>query len=162
MSWAVVMTKPNCENIAMANLDNQGFVSYLPRFLHRRLDGVIVKKPLFPRYIFTWIEDRWYAIRGTYGVSYLLMGEGGPVELPNSVVESIKRREGPDGFVLLDGQVPAGQFKIGERVQAVDGPLVDKFLIYDGMTARARVRVLINMLGRQVPATIDEKSLVAA
>lgn len=156
--WAVVMTKPNCENIADANLRQQGYQSYCPRFKQIRLDKTVLIRPLFPRYLFTYILDRWYSIRGTYGVSYLLMGEDGPVMVPPAIIDEIKSRE-QNGYVILHQEE---KFKAGARVKATDGPLVGKLLIYEGMTTRDRVKVLISMLGREVPAVIDGESLVAA
>lgn len=156
--WAVVMTKPNCENIADTNLRQQGYQSYCPRFKQIRLDKTVLIRPLFPRYLFTYILDQWYSIRGTYGVSYLLMGEDGPVMVAPAIIDEIKSRE-EHGYVVLHQKE---KFKTGAMVKATDGPLVGKLLIYEGMTTRDRVKVLISMLGREVPAVIDEKSLVAA
>ena len=156
--WAVVMTKPNCENLAHANLQQQGYTSYLPRIRKQAPDGAVQIKPLFPRYLFTHITDRWYSIRSTYGVSCLLMNEFGPAIVPTPVIDAIRGRE-ENGFIPLQ---QAEKFVKGQRLRALDGPLIGKLLTYDGMTNRDRVRVLLSILGRQVPATIHEKHLVAA
>ena len=157
------MTKPNCENIAVANLTQQGFDCYAPRFRELRPDKTTLIKPLFPRYIFTLIDSLWYCIRGTRGVSYLLMGDNGPAHVPVTAIEDIRAREDGEGFVMLRPKDEfTERFHHGDRVKAIDGPLADKLLIYEGMTGHDRVRVLVSMLGRQVPATINEKSLVAA
>lgn len=156
--WAVVMTKPNCENLAHTNLQQQGYASYLPRIRKQSHDGTVQIKPLFPRYLFTNITDRWYSIRSTYGVTCLLMNEFGPAVVPASVIESIQARE-EDGFIPLH---QSEKFIKGQRLKALDGPLIGKLLTYDCMTNRDRVRVLLSILGRQVPATIHEKHLVAA
>ena len=159
-SWVVVMAKPNCENLAVHNLERQGFRSYLPRFRQTRPDKTIMIRPLFPRYLFSLIDVSWYPILGTYGVSYVLTGENGPLDVPNSVIETIKAKEGPDGLICLDKADV--RFKKGDKVRAIEGPLTGRILIYDGMSARDRVRVLINMLGSQVHGTIHEQALVAA
>lgn len=156
--WAVVMTRPNCENLADVNLRQQGFTSYLPRIKHQRLDGTTLIKPLFSRYLFTHITDRWYSIRGTYGVTCLLMNENGPAFIPDKVIEGIKARE-EGGFIKLQ-QVE--KFTKGQRLKALDGPLIGKLLTYDGVSSHDRVRVLLSILGGQIPATIHERSLVAA
>jgi transcription antitermination factor NusG len=158
MPWAVVMTKPNCENIADANLRRQGYTSYLPRFKTIRLDKTIFIRPLFPRYLFAYITDRWYSIRSTYGVSYLLSGDDGPLLVPQNIIDELKARE-ENGYIVLQQKE---KFNKGQYVKATDGPLVGKLLIYEGMTTRERVKVLISMLGREVPAVIPEKNLIAA
>jgi len=159
--WVVVMTKPNCENMAVANLTQQGFLCYFPRFKDARPNKPVLIKPLFPRYIFTVIDRMWYAIRGTRGVSYLLMGEDGPAKVSTAVIDAIRSREDGEGLIQLSDKQEA-RFRLGMKVKAINGPLADKLLIYDGMTAHDRVKVLVNILGCQCPGTIDEKSLVAA
>jgi transcription antitermination factor NusG len=114
---------------------------------------------LFPRYLFSLIDVSWYPILGTYGVSYVLTGENGPIEVPAAVIDRIKQKEGPDGLICLDK--PEVRFKKGDKVRAIDGPLAGRILIYDGMSARDRVRVLINMLGSVVHGSIHEQALVA-
>lgn len=161
--WTVVMTKPNCENIAVANLTQQGFGCYAPRFRETRPDKTVLIKPLFPRYIFTLIDKFWYCIRGTRGVSYLLMGDQGPAKVPVTIISSIKSREDGEGFIVLDQkQAKVDRFQRGDQVKATTGPLVGKLLLYEGMTGSDRVRVLTTLLGRQVPVIIPSKELVAA
>lgn len=163
MTWVVVMTKPNCENIAVANLTQQGFDCYAPRFKETRPDKTVLIKPLFPRYIFTFIDKFWYCIRGTRGVSYLLMGDEGPARVAPAIISSIRSREDGEGFIMLHPkETVIERFHKGDRVRATDGPLADKLLIYEGMTGHDRAKALLSILGREVPVTIPEKSLVAA
>ena len=53
--WAAVNTQPHREQVAHANLERQGFVTYCPvvrrrRSHARRVDEVL--RPLFPGYLF--------------------------------------------------------------------------------------------------------------
>src|SRR5260221_1096909 len=151
------MTKPNCENMAVANLSQEGYQTNYPRLKQQLSDKSFRIRPLFPRYIFTLIDKNWYSLRSTYGVSYVLMGEKGPACLPRKVIEELMGRE-ENGYITLNRQE---LFKTGDAVRAVDGPLAGHLLVYAGMTSHARVKVLISMLGRECPAVVDEKSLVA-
>ena|SRR5580765_1901950 len=163
MPWVVVMTKPNCEHIAVANLVQQGFQCYAPRFRFKRPDQTVLIKPLFPRYIFTFIQSFWYCIRGTRGVSYLLMGDNGPQSVPEAVIKSIQSREDGEGYIKLESkEALIRRFQYGDKVRTTEGPLAGKLLVYDGMSSRDRVKVLIAMLGREVPALVREKDLIAA
>ena len=160
--WIVVMTKPNCEGIAEENLLQQGYGCYYPRFKAVLKSKQVVKRPLFPRYIFAFVDQAWYSIKGTRGVSYVLMDDTGPARISASVIESLRSKEDDDGFILLGKRSPTEKFEKGESVRATEGPLMGLDLIYDGMAAVDRVRVLTSLLGRQVPVTIDPNSLISA
>lgn len=158
--WAVVMTKPNCEGMAVSNLQRQGFECYFPRFQETKPSKPTTIKPLFPRYLFVFIKEAWYSIRGTRGVSYILAGEDGPAIVPDSIINSIRSKEDKKGFIVLGGTTE--RFVVGDKIKATDGPLVGINLIYQGMAAHDRVKVLTEMLGRQVSIEINESLLVGA
>ena len=155
------MTKPNCENTAAVNLERQGYSKYLPRFKTVKPDKTVLIKPLFPRYLFVFIEKYWSTIRSTRGVANILLGNEGPAYVPTRIIDNLRAREGKDGFFALynSGQE---RFCRGDTVKTVTGPLAGQILIYDTMPAKARVRVLANLLGSQVPIIVDEETLVAA
>lgn len=160
MPWIVAMTKPNHERIALANLQNQGFVCYLPLCKQRRKPvGPWSIRPVFPRYMFVAQEQMWRSMTGTRGISYVLSNDDGPCTLPDAEIDRIKAREDKHGIVQL---ADPPKFLIGEKVKAQDGPWAGHLLIYDGMLPRERVRVLFEMMGRKVPIEVDEKLLVAA
>ena len=159
--WIVVVTKPNCENIAAVNLERQGYKYYLPRFRQPRPNKAFLIKPLFPRYLFTFVDKVWYSIRGTRGVSHALFGDSGPCYVPALAIDKLKEREDKDGYYVLMNSLQE-RFQKGDQVVATEGPLIGLPLVYVGMTARERVRVLASMLGCQVPVILDEKILTAA
>lgn len=155
------MTKPNCEAIAVENLLQQGYGCYYPKYLALHKNKQVVKKPLFPRYVFALIDKFWYSIRGTRGVSHLLMGQDGPATVPNSVIDAIRAREDTQGFIVIGKNKSPERFNRGDPVRATDGPLTGLDLIYDGMAPHERANILHEMMGRWVRTEIDEKSLVA-
>ena len=145
----------------MENLLQQGYGCYCPRFLALHKGRIFVKRPLFPRYIFVLIDKLWYSIRGTRGVSHLLMGFDGPAVIPGQEIEKLRKKEGPDGLIVLSEQTSPERFSKGTTVRATEGPLTGIDLIYEGMAPHDRVKVLATLLGRQVPVTIEDKILVA-
>jgi transcriptional antiterminator RfaH len=161
VGWSVVMAKPNCENLAVANLERQGYTCYFPRILQQN-GKVNLIRPLFPRYLFVAITERWYSIRGTRGVSYILLGDNGPATIPPAVIESIKSKENEQGFIVLLKDKPAERFSKGDKVKPIDGPMTGIDMIYDGMAPHDRVKVLANILGQQIPILIEEKLLASA
>lgn len=159
--WVVVMSKPNCEAMAVENLKQQGYGCYFPRFKAAGRGNVILKKPLFPRYLFASIDKVWYSIRGTRGVSHLLMSDNGPAIIPDSAIEAMRAKEDSDGFIVLGKDKSPERFHKGDPVKATEGPLTGLDLIYDGMSSHERVKVLATLLGRQVPVIIEERVLVS-
>jgi transcriptional antiterminator RfaH len=159
MPYCVCMTKPNHEAIAAANLNRQGFDYYYPRFLLKKPGVTPVVRPLFPRYMFVFINQVWRSLGGTRGISYVLMGETGPQLLADSVVQKIRGREDKHGMYQL---VAPPRFKPGDPVKASDGPLAGLPLIYEGMTSHDRVKCLAQLLGRACVVTVEEKLLIAA
>ena len=159
MPYAVIVTKPNHEAIAAINLHRQGFSYYYPRFQHKKPNATTTIKPLFPRYMFVFVGQVWRSLSGTRGVSYLLMGERGPQLVPDSLINNIKAREDKNGLYQLTAPP---KFIPGEKVKTEEGPLQGLPLVYVGMAGHDRVKVLVNLLGRAVMATIEEKPLVAA
>src|SRR5258705_1154145 len=148
MPWIVCMTKPNQEAIASVNLARQHYGHYWPRFLQLRPNKPSLIRSLFPRYLFISIEQLWYSLRSTRGISHVLVGEGGrPQTLPDQFVANLRRREGADGLIQLS-RAPA--FEPGSTVKVEAGPLSGHLLIYDGMAPHERCKVLVSMLGMQV------------
>lgn len=152
------MCRPQHEAIAEVNLTRQGYPSYCPKFQSKQVNKPTVIKPLFPRYIFIWIDRFWSSIMGTRGISRVLLGDNGPATLPDFVITDLKARE-HNGLVSLT-QPP--KFSPGQRVKTGTGPLVDHLLIYEGQSSHDRVRVLADLLGRKVLIELPEKTLVAA
>ncbi len=158
MSWTVVLTKPNQEGIAELNLARQGYTSYCPRYQQVIPNKTPVTRPLFPRYMFVFIDQFWSSLMGTRGISRVLLNGNGPVYLPTSEIDKLRERE-IKGLVQL---TPPPKFHPGQKVKCGEGPLTGHLVIYEGMTGRDRVRVLADLLGRKCLIELDEKTLVAA
>jgi transcriptional antiterminator RfaH len=151
------MTKPNSEGIAEANLTRQGYIAYIPRFI-TKVGKEIRIKPLFPRYIFISIQDRFHSINSTIGISYLIMNKDVPATVPDSVIDTLKAREDKRGLITLPEK---GKFSQGENVKLVSGALSGYDGLYEGMSSTDRCRVLIELLGRKVIIEVSEGSISA-
>jgi transcriptional antiterminator RfaH len=159
MSWLVAMTRPNHEGIASLHLARQGFTWYYPRYAHKRPGLATIIRPLFPRYMFIRLEQVWHSLHGTRGLSRLLMGENGPQLLSDGAVEGIQAREDKHGLYQL---VAPPRFRKGSKVKCQQGPLAGLSLLYEGMAAHDRVKVLAELLGRACIVEVEEKLLIAA
>jgi transcriptional antiterminator RfaH len=163
--WYVAQTQPNAENKAVAHLQRQGFVTYLPRYLKRRRHARradIAPAPLFPRYLFVQIDtavQRWRSIYSTLGVSQLVGHGDAPTPVADHVVATLKARESATGFVHLDQRQA---FRVGDRIQVMDGAFADCFGLYEGLRDRDRVDILLDLLGRKVRTTVNAMSVTLA
>jgi transcriptional antiterminator RfaH len=163
--WYVVQTQPNAENKALTHLARQGFVTYLPRYLKRRRHARrvdIVAAPLFPRYLFVEINmavQRWRSIYSTVGVSRLVSNGEFPSQVPEHVVSLLKGREDTQGYIQIDCEP---RFKAGDKVRILEGVFCDSLGLYEGMSDRDRVAILLDLLGRKVRVFLDVETIAAA
>lgn len=158
-AWYVAQTQVQSEAKACANLVQQGFEVYLPRYLRtvrhaRRVN--VVRAPLFPNYIFIRIDmetQRWRAINSTVGIKRLVGHEGTPARIAANVVEELKKHEQADGFLSVVS--PAVRFKAGDAVRILRGAFDSCRGIFQARTDNERVEILLEMLGRKVRVVTD-------
>lgn len=163
--WYLVQTRARAEDRASSHLSNQGFESYLPRYMAERRHArrrEKVARPLFPGYLFVrldLLQDRWRAVLSTVGVRRLVSAGERPLPVPPPVIAELRAREDARGFVELGrGRV----FSRGEPVRITEGPFLDWTGLFDCATDRERVVVLLDLLGRAVRVDVPVRALVAA
>jgi transcriptional antiterminator RfaH len=151
--WCAVQTHVRSEDKAAFNLSRQGYDVFLPKHLKRRKHARRIDwipSPLFPRYLFVYINPKtspWGAIRSTLGVGALICFGNIPATVPVNIIANIKARQDEKGMIKLrDGS----EFKPGDRVKIVDGPLNDLEGLFKCLSDNDRVTVLLNLLGREV------------
>jgi transcriptional antiterminator RfaH len=156
--WAVVQTETRREFIAAEHLKRAGYETYTPR-MQIRCNGDDRIVPLFPSYIFAATDlTNWTPIRWTIAVVRILMDGQRPAELPERVMNDIRRREGPAGII----KPPARQWIRGKtRLTVLRGSFRGLDAIYQDSTPRERVQVLLSMLGRQVSVELPLRDVEA-
>ena len=163
--WYVAQTHPHGEAKASLHLRRQGFPVYLPRFLKQRRHARRIEKiasPLFPGYLFVSIDlatQRWLSIDSTCGVSRLVRDNDRPAVVPQHVIDALKLREDADGFVQLDRRP---RFSPGDKVRVIGGAFCDSIGLYEGLSSRERVAILLELLGRKVRIVLDTEIIEAA
>jgi transcriptional antiterminator RfaH len=163
--WYVAQTRPHAEAKASQHLRSQGFEIYLPRYLKqrrhaRRVDEVAA--PLFPNYLFVAINiatQRWLSIDSTIGVTKLVRNGDLPASVPQHIVDALKRREDARGYIQL---IRRPKFLPGDKIRIVGGTFCDCYGLYEGTTARERVAILLDLLGRKVRTLVDSDIIEAA
>lgn len=162
--WYLVYCKPRQESVARENLARQGYETYLPRMRDvRRRQGrrVSVIAPMFPRYLFIRLNretDNWAPIRSTLGVVSIVRFGRTAARVPDALLALLRAREDEQGIQIL----PVEQYKPGSRVRITQGGFAGYEGIFQAATGRARVTVLLDMLGRQARATVDAASIEPA
>ena len=104
--WHLICTKPRQEELALSNLKNQNYESYLPLITKEKiLQGkkILTKEPMFPRYLFVRLrKDRLQdlsPIRSTRGVSNLVTFGGSFATLNDEVIVKLTQRLDKDLLV---------------------------------------------------------------
>lgn len=162
MDWCVVYTNVNKETIAEKNLIGQNFITYMPKYKkiisHARKISMVIK-PLFPRYLFVNVDlvaQRWPIINSTYGVNAIISMEGKPVIISEEIINKIKLCEKPDENINV---VPYSFMTKGDEVNILEGVFSGKKGIFNGLTDNNRVKVLFNLLGKEVTLSVSRISL---
>jgi transcriptional antiterminator RfaH len=155
--WYLVYCKPRQERIAVENLERQGYETYLPRVREtRRRAGqrIQVIAPLFPRYLFIHLDqefDNWGPIRSTLGVVSLVRFGQLPARVPDELLALLHGREDAEGLQTIELQA----LKTGARVRVASGSLAGYEGIFLAKTARERVVVLLDILGKATRTQMD-------
>lgn len=148
--WYCIQARQHLAAAAERRLRDQGFTVFLPRFATGPLSAEVVKL-LFPGYMFARFDvtkDQWRRIWGTYGVSRVMgANPEHPQAVPVGVVEALIAKCRPDG--VIDDRVALPSL-VGMTLRVTGGA----FAGFEGvcqMSTDDRVRLLLTMLGRDVP-----------
>lgn len=156
--WYAAEILTQAHQRAERNLAQQGFTCFCPRFRKtrrhaRRIDEILA--PVFPGYLFVRFDrdcDPWHAINGTFGVKRVVVGASSnrPQPMPEAAMRAIfDRCESGVIKSLAPSLLP------GQQVRLITGPLADQLATIERLDDRGRVRVLLNILGGLVPATVS-------
>jgi transcriptional antiterminator NusG len=113
----------------------------------------VVEEKIYPGYVLVEMfvtDDSWYVVRNTPNVTGFVGAGTTPVSVSAKEIDILKKKMG----------VEVPQYKIdvgkGDPVKIVDGPFKD----FDGKVSeidqeRGKVKVLVNMFGRDTPVELD-------
>lgn len=160
--WYVVNTLPHQERRADENLRRQKFSTLLPvtkrtRRHARKMDTVL--SPMFPGYLFVQLDlktQAWSSINGTFGVKRLLSNGLQPTQISSEFVSALQDTIDDEGIAA----VPAPALQPGQEVRISSGPFADCIAAVLHLSPGERVKLLLNVLGGSVSATIPQRSVV--
>jgi transcription elongation factor/antiterminator RfaH len=159
--WRLVRAITGREVFAAEQLERQGFVTFLPKQLKTVRHARKVRIALgayFPGYLFVELDlakHRWRSVNGTLGVSHLIGSEDRPTPVPRGVVEALI--EAADARGVLTGP----PLEAGQKVRILAGAFADKLAVIERQDEAGRVRVLLDIINRQVAVSVSRDLLSA-
>jgi transcriptional antiterminator NusG len=112
-----------------------------------------VEEKIYPGYILVEMivtDDSWYVVRNTPRVTGFIGAGTTPIPVKNKEIEGLKSRMG------VEEPKYKIEFKKGDLVKIVDGPFKDLEGKVDEVDLeRGKIKVLVNMFGRDTPVELD-------
>lgn len=161
--WYVIFCKPRLEDQVGHYLDSKGFETYCPTCLVQPDDTHPAQiKPFFPRYLFVRAD---LEATGTSVLNWIPGAVGlvtygdTPASVPQHIIDELKKRLSTNEQTILS---PMQRISCGESVRIVRGPLSGYDAVFDSrLSGSQRVRVLLQMLDRQVQVTLSANAIEA-
>ncbi len=164
-NWYAIHTYVGYENAVLRNLkqrieslgmEDKIFDVVVPMEKKIKIKGgkrVEVEEKIYPGYVLVDMivdDDSWYVVRNTPRVTGFIGAGTQPVPLAQEEIDELfKRMEGTETKHTID-------FQIGEAVIITDGPFKEsEGKVSEVDEARGKVKVLVNMFGRETPVELD-------
>ena len=169
--WYVVHTQSGYEKKVKQNLEARTSSMNMEGHIHEvvipmeevaEFKGgrkVVSQKKVFPGYLLVRCvldDDSWYVIRNTPGVTGFVGQGSKPSPLPRKEVESFltTKLDGEDQPTKLGK--PRIDFEMGETVRVKEGPFAEfSGEIVEINEDQLKVKVLVNIFGRETPVELD-------
>jgi transcriptional antiterminator RfaH len=148
--WFILQFKSNSHHLAVKNLNQQGFDTFLPLYnttLRKTSRFVASNKPLFPGYMFISFDkskSKWHKINNTYGVSRLITFNSILKSIPTTFVENLMVRYDLSGNLL-----PVEKLKKGDQVKVLKGPFANIIATVEKYEDDQRIWILMDLMGRK-------------
>ena len=124
---------------------------------------VTVQRKKFPGYVLVRMyleDDTWYAVRNTPSVTGFVGSSTQPSPLSRKEVERILGVEKEDG-TKKEKPTFKPAWEVGETVRVVEGPFADfNGVIEDINVDQSKVRVLVDIFGRETPVELNFDQIV--
>jgi transcriptional antiterminator NusG len=124
---------------------------------------VTVERKKFPGYVLVRMyleDDTWYAVRNTPSVTGFVGASTQPSPLSRREVERILGVEKEDG-TKKEKPTFKPAWEVGETIRVVEGPFADfNGLIEDINVDQSKVRVLVDIFGRETPVELNFDQIV--
>jgi transcriptional antiterminator RfaH len=165
LRWYLVQCKPNAAQIAVRNLENQSFGTFLPLQEITKRKGKIFQRqirPLFPGYLFVQIDpDRgaWRQVNSTRGVARLVRLGTEPSVVPNEIVEALMARCDQRSILRQTSETHSSRLHTGDHAQVTLGPFSGFIATISDIEPNNRINILIEIMGQTTKVAINANAL---
>lgn len=163
--WYVVHTSSGHEvrvmetlrqRVETMNLEGRVFEMLVPtqdRVIIRSGKKATIKEKIFPGYLLVKMildDPTWLAVRTTAGITGFVGAGNKPTPLSETEVANIEK------FISSPAPRFKTKFSVSEAIKIIDGPFSD-FLgtIHEIDEEKGKVKVLVNIFGRETPVELD-------
>ena len=165
LRWYLLQCMPNAAQIAVRNLKNQGFRTFLPlqeitkrkgKIFHRQI------RPLFVGYLFVQLhpsKGQWRQVNSTRGVSRLVSLGAEPSQVPNEIVAALMVRCDKQSILRQTSEIQANQSHVGSQVQISLGPFSGYIATITEIEPNDRINILIEIMGQKTKVAINAGAL---
>lgn len=113
----------------------------------------IVKEKIFPGYVMVQMivdDSSWYVVRNTPNVTGFIGSGTLPIPISDEEIKKLQRRMG------VEEPTYKINVSVGSPVKITDGPFKDMDGKVDGVDeSRGKIKVLVQMFGRETPVELD-------
>jgi len=164
-NWYVIHTYPGEEEAVAKNLhhrisslgmEDKIFDIIVPKEKKIKIkEGKrkVIEERIYPGYIFVEMivtDDSWYIVRNTPRVTGFIGAGTTPIPVSKKEIDTLKKRMG------MKAPEHKMDFSVGTLIKVVDGPFKD----FEGKISeidkeKGKLKVLINVFGRDTPVEVD-------
>tara|TARA_B100001093_G_C26846763_1_gene1023186 strand:+ start:2934 stop:3452 length:519 start_codon:yes stop_codon:yes gene_type:complete len=147
-NWFISQIKPNSYDIAIRNLERQGFETFLPKMEITMRNGnrfIYKNRNVFPGYLFVGFDSNiilWTKINNTYGVSRVLSFNEKPSEISYDLIKALKSR-----YQTNSVSIQKENLQKGDVIKFNNGPFADLIARVENMDEKNRIYVLLEAMG---------------
>ena len=165
LRWYLVQCKPNAAQIALRNLQNQSFGTFLPLQEITIRKGKIFQRrirPLFPGYLFVQLQSHqgpWRQVNSTRGVARLVCLGAEPNVVPNEIVESLIAQCDDKSILCQTSETQSRQLHAGNQAQVTQGPFSGFVATIMNIEPTDRINILIKVMGHATKVVVNAGAL---
>ena len=159
--WLVARIKSNSYDLAIRNLERQGFETFFPKMkVTKKKENKFIGKDVsvFPGYGFVGVDlqdSYWTKINSTYGVSKLLTFNNKPCEIPLDLIVTLK-----NSFENKVDPIINENLKKGDIIKFNNGPFAELVANIESVEENKRIYVLLEVMGGRRKLNINLKERI--
>jgi transcriptional antiterminator RfaH len=146
--WFIAQIKPNSYDIAIQNLERQGYETFLPKMqITQRQKQKFINKNIyvFPGYLLVCFNPDlipWAKINSTYGVTKILAFNNKPAEISSDLVLELKKR-----YEINSNLTQKERLQKGDSIKFYTGPFADLIARVESVDEKNRIWILFEAMG---------------